>query len=95
MQKQGLKPAGSLCFSQYDQTIQAAVDGQGIALGRSPLVRRLIKQRRLIAPLARRFDSTGAYYLIVAALTAQRPEVKEFVEWMLAQARLERENRGH
>ena len=33
-----LKPAGSLRFTLYDQVIQAAVGGQGVALGRMPLI---------------------------------------------------------
>ena len=32
------KPAGSLRFKLYDQVIQAAVGGQGVALGRVPLI---------------------------------------------------------
>src|SRR5258707_2332346 len=33
-----LAPAGSLRFNHFDQVIQAAVDGQGVALGREPLI---------------------------------------------------------
>ena len=33
-----LKPAGSLRFTLYDQVIQAAVGGQGVALGRLPMI---------------------------------------------------------
>ena len=94
MQLQGLKPAGSLRFSQYDQTIQAAIDGQGVALGTTPLVRQLIKQGRLIAPLARKFDSSRAYYLVLSAAAAGRPEVKDFAAWLLRQAKQEPRNRG-
>jgi DNA-binding transcriptional LysR family regulator len=91
---QGLKPAGSLRFSQYDQTIQAAIDGQGVALGTTPLVRQLIKQGRLIAPLARKFDSLRAYYLVTSAAAAERPEVKDFAAWLLRRAKQEPRNRG-
>ena len=94
MQLQGLKPAGSLRFSQYDQTIQAAIDGQGVALGTTPLVRQLIKQGRLIAPLARKFDSLRAYYLVTSAAAAERPEVKDFAAWLLRRAKQEPRNRG-
>jgi DNA-binding transcriptional LysR family regulator len=94
MQLQGLKPAGSLRFSQYDQTIQAAIDGQGVALGTTPLVRQLIKQGRLIAPLASRFDSSRAYYLVISAAAAEWPEVKDFADWLLRQAKQEQRNRG-
>jgi DNA-binding transcriptional LysR family regulator len=94
MQLAGLKPAGSLRFSQYDQTIQAAIDGQGVALGTSPLVRQPIKQGRLIAPLARKFESSRAYYLVISADAAGRPEVKDFAGWLLRQAKRESRNRS-
>ena len=89
MQLPGVKPAGSLRFSQYDQVIRAAIDGQGVALGTSPLVRQLIRQRKLVAPLEKKFESTRAYYLVVSADAAGRPEVKEFAAWLLRQAKRE------
>ena len=94
MQLPGLKPAGSLRFSQYDQTIQAAIDGQGVALGTSPLVRQLIKQGRLIAPLAKKFESSRAYFLVTSSAAAERPEVKEFAAWLIRQAAQEARYRG-
>jgi len=90
MQLQALKPAGSLRFSQYDQTIQAAIDGQGIALGTSPLVRQLIRQGKLVAPLAKKFESLRAYYLLTSADAAARPEVTAFTRWLLQQAKQDR-----
>lgn len=94
MQLAGLKPAGSLRFSQYDQTIQAAIDGQGVALGTSPLVRQLIRQGRLIAPLEKKFESSRAYYLVISADAAGRPEVKDFAAWLVRQAKQEGGSRG-
>lgn len=94
MQLPGLKPVGSLRFSQYDQAIHAAIDGQGVALGTSPLVRQLIKQGRLIAPLEKKFESSRAYYLVISADAANRPEVKDFADWLLRQAKQESRHRG-
>jgi len=94
MQLPGLKPAGALRFSQYDQTIHAAIDGQGVALGTSPLVRQLIKQGKLIAPLAKRFESSRAYYLITSADAAEQPQVKDFANWLMRQAKQESRQGG-
>lgn len=94
MQLAGLKPAGSLRFSQNDQAIRAAIDGQGVALGTSPLVRQLIRQGKLIAPLEKKFESARAYYLVVSADAAKRPEVREFADWVMGQAKQESHNRG-
>ena len=49
-----LKPAGVLHFSSYDQLIQAAVAGQGVALGRVPLIDRLLKARQAGRAVRRR-----------------------------------------
>lgn len=95
MQLPGLKPAGTLRFSQYDQVIHAAIDGQGVALGTSPLVRQLIKQGRLIAPLAKKFDSSRAYFLVISPDAAGRPEVRDFAAWIIRQAKQEARYRGN
>jgi DNA-binding transcriptional LysR family regulator len=56
MQMQPVKGAGALRFSHYDQMIRAAIDGQGVALGRVPLVEELIRVGALATPLkARRY----------------------------------------
>jgi LysR family glycine cleavage system transcriptional activator len=82
-----LKPAGSLRFTLYDQVIQAAVGGQGVALGRLPLIAGLLREGRLVAPFARKFDSARGYYALVAPHARERPDVRAFVDWLLAQAR--------
>jgi len=94
MQLPGLKAAGSLRFSQYDQAIRAAIDGQGVALGTSPLVRQLVREGKLIAPLEKKFESSRAYYLVISADATNRPEVKDFAGWLLRLAKQERRHRG-
>lgn len=91
MKLRHLKAAGSLRFSHYDQLIQAAVDGQGVALGVGPLVRRHLQQGRLVAPFEQRFASPRGYYLVVSPRSESRPEVRDFVAWLLHAARLEAE----
>src|SRR5687768_10275975 len=51
-----LRPAGNLTFTGYDQIIPAAIAGHGIALGRSPLVRKMITSGELVAPFKRSAD---------------------------------------
>jgi LysR family glycine cleavage system transcriptional activator len=93
MQLPGLKPVGSLRFSQYDQAIQAAIYAQGVALGTSPLVRQLIRQGKLIAPLAKKFESSRAYYLVISPNATGRQEVSDFAGWLRRQAKLESRRR--
>ncbi|MBQ1762349.1 MAG: transcriptional regulator GcvA [Aquincola sp.] len=83
---QGLGQAGlasALRFSHYDQMIQAAVDGQGVALGRHPLVDRLLAQGRLVAPIHQPPTSSGTYYLVVNTDTQANPDAELFVAWLL------------
>ncbi len=64
MKVESLQPASVLHFSQYDQMIQAAVNGQGVALGRLPLVNGLLEQRKLVAPFNKSVVSPRSYYLL-------------------------------
>ena len=81
------RPKAVLQFNQYDQLIRAAEDGRGIALGRGPLVEKLIAARRLkpLGGTPRRIASRA--YFLVRPQRAPRPEVERFAEWLLSEAR--------
>ncbi|HML07934.1 MAG TPA: transcriptional regulator GcvA [Xanthobacteraceae bacterium] len=81
-----LKFAGALHFSQYEQMIQAAISGQGVALGRQPLVNELIKSGALVAPFKQTLVGSRAYFIIESQLSAGKPHVREFAQWLLAEA---------
>lgn len=81
-----LKPAGNLRFSLYDQLIQAARQGQGIALGRLPLLAELLERRELVAPFPKRFDSQRGYYALVAPHAQGNADVLAFVEFLRGEA---------
>jgi DNA-binding transcriptional LysR family regulator len=78
MQLHGLKPAGSLQFNQYDQLLNAALEGQGVALAVSALVQRHLRQGRLVALFGKRFATPRGYYLVIGRFAAQRPDVVAF-----------------
>lgn len=90
-----LKPAGSVRFSHYDQMIQAAVRGEGVALGRLPLMSQQIEDGTLVAPFekargrGRGTVSTRAYFIVAPPAARGRPEVQHFMDWLLAEARAE------
>jgi DNA-binding transcriptional LysR family regulator len=81
-----LEPADSLRFNHYDQTIGAALGGQGVALGRRPLVKKLLADGVLVAPFPLGSVTDRAYFIVRTALTSGRPEVNHFVEWLIAEA---------
>lgn len=80
------EPAATLVFSDYDDVIRAAMDGQGVALGRRPLIDGLLKARRLVAPLRGALTSPRAFFLLVARQSSADAGVQAFREWILAEA---------
>jgi len=83
----GLKPAASVRFDNYEQMIQAAVGGQGVGMGIGRLVSGLMASGQLVAPFCASTIGTRAYFVIRSALTGDRPQVRAFVDWLLAEAR--------
>ena len=76
---------GILRFNQYDQVIQAALGGQGIALGRLELIAPMIDDRRLVVLDADSGErSTYSYWLIQAE--GSRREVRSVVDWIVSES---------
>lgn len=82
------KPRSILRFNQYDQVIQAALAGQGIALGKLELIQSLIADGRLVPIVAPRFRRESPYaYWLVQANVHPREEVRRVAAWVQAEAR--------
>jgi DNA-binding transcriptional LysR family regulator len=75
------EPAGTLRFNQYDHLIQAAIDGQGLALGRYPLMKQYLENGSLVAPFEGRSRTCRAYFLIEARKKVRGAE--HLVEWLI------------
>jgi len=83
------EPGGKLHFSHYDQLIQAALDGHGVALGRHPLLRRLLRERKLVAPFKNKVASSRAYYVVESPAARPKPQVREFADWLVEETHAE------
>lgn len=83
----GLEPAAILTFTHYDAAVAAAVAGQGVVLGRRPLVDALLRKRMLVAPFKGSTASARGYALVVEPAAGRKPAVKALVQWLLDQAR--------
>ncbi len=83
----GLRPAATLSFSNYDEAITAALAGQGVALGRRPLIDHLLKGRKLVAPFKGTVASPRGYFLMIEPTARARPAVQALEHWILEQAR--------
>lgn len=83
----GLKPRAVLRFNHYDQVIQAAVAGQGVALGRLELLGPLLADGRLqvLGNKQRQLPDEQAYWLVTAG-GERRDEVRQVADWIRAEA---------
>jgi DNA-binding transcriptional LysR family regulator len=75
-------PSGTLSFDQYDQVIQAAIHGQGVALGRMTIASQPIREKKLVVLFGRQQQIARGFHAVCAKGARQRPEVREFVEWL-------------
>jgi LysR family glycine cleavage system transcriptional activator len=82
-----IKPKGVLRYNQYDQAIRAALEGQGIALGRIALIEPLLSQGRLVAVGGADADHARGYaYWLVQADSTPRDDVQVVLDWIKAEA---------
>lgn len=65
--------------------IQAAIDAQGVAFGPVALLQDDLATQRLVAPFELTMDDL-AYYIIYPPGALQKPKVKTFRDWLLAEA---------
>lgn len=82
-----VEAAALLTFSNYDSTVAAAVSGQGVLMGRRPIIDRLLRQKVLVAPFKGAWASARGYALVMSAAAAKRPAAQALCAWLLAQAR--------
>lgn len=76
-------------LTDYNVVLQAALRGEGLALGRLSLVGELIAKGQLVAPFATVARSTkAAYWLVRPAERALSDPAAIFAEWISAEVRL-------
>ncbi len=81
------RPARTLSFSQYDSVIAAAVAGQGVAIGRLPIINEYLADGRLVAPFAPAQASTKAYMIVESSRITTNPAARAFIEWLVSETR--------
>ncbi|TWA77409.1 LysR family glycine cleavage system transcriptional activator/LysR family transcriptional regulator of beta-lactamase [Azospirillum brasilense] len=85
-----LDGAGSLSFSESVMVIQAAMAGQGIALGRPSLVLEALEAGRLVCPFGPAVHCGDRYVLTAPAEGRGRGVLRAFRHWLLAEAAADR-----
>lgn len=77
------RPKAYLHFNQYDQVIQAALEGHGVALGRVALLQPMLKDGRLVAQRDATMGVSDYAYWLIHSSAAPRSEVRIFSEWIM------------
>lgn len=73
-------------FNDANLALQAAMDGQGVALGRLVLAADALRCGRLIRPFDVVLPNDYSYWLVHPPIALQRPDAAVFREWLLSQA---------
>lgn len=64
-------------------SLQGALDGLGVAMGRRAVVDRDLKELRLVAPFNHQLHSSFGYFLVIPPERAALPHVGIFRDWLL------------
>jgi LysR family glycine cleavage system transcriptional activator len=70
-------------FSQGEMVIEAAIEGQGIALGASVMVAGAIESGRLVQPFETRLPVRLSFHLITTRQKWGNPKISAFRQWIL------------
>ncbi len=80
---EGVDPRQGPFFTDSALVIQAAVEGQGVALARGALAAGDIAAGRLVKPFDIALPTEYAYYVLTPKATANRPKIAAFRAWLL------------
>jgi LysR family transcriptional regulator, glycine cleavage system transcriptional activator len=73
-------------LNQASMAIDAAVDGQGVALARTALAAWDLIGGRLVRPFDLAMPASYAYWIVCSKAVAKLPKIVAFSEWLLAEA---------
>ena len=74
---------GEAVFQLQLTSMAAAIEGGGLAIGRTPLVDRELERGTLVRPFALKVSSSSSYYLVSAIAKAKLKHVEAFRKWAL------------
>ena len=75
--------SNDLTFDSYQLVLQAALQGQGVALGWAPLIDGLASDGRLAVMDGWAMDSDRGYHLVVPQGRMPHPALQQFCRWLL------------
>lgn len=72
-----------LVFDQSFMAVEAAREGLGVALGRTPLVEADIAAGRLVVPFDMKLPADAGFYVVSPEETADMPTIALFRKWLI------------
>ena len=78
-----VRPEKGVIIDDTNVLIQAAIDGQGIALGSSAFIQELLDSGKLIKPFDIELVNEYAYYVVCPQSHLNNPAVQAFKDWLL------------
>ncbi len=75
-----------ITFDLILMTVQAAIDGIGVAMGRTSYVQDDIAKARLVVPFEIALPADAGFYLVSPETRAESPKLKAFRRWVVATA---------
>lgn len=76
----------ALTFDMSFMTIQAAIDGLGVAMGQTSYVQDDIESGRLVVPFDMVMPADAGFYFVSPEATASAPKLAAFRRWLIAAA---------
>jgi LysR family glycine cleavage system transcriptional activator len=80
-------PARIRSFAQSNMVVQSAIQGDGIAMGRSPMVMDALRDGRLVQPFSQTAQSPLNYWLVYPDDQRRARKIMLFLDWILTEAR--------
>jgi LysR family transcriptional regulator, glycine cleavage system transcriptional activator len=80
------EPARGPVLNRASMVIDAAIDGQGIALARTTLAASDLINGRLVRPFSEELRLSKTYWIICPKVTTTLPKIVTFRDWLLAEA---------
>jgi LysR family glycine cleavage system transcriptional activator len=76
-----------ITFDLVLMTVQAAIDGIGVAMGRTSYVQDDIAKGRLVVPFKIALPADAGFYLVSPEGAAEPPKLRAFRQWLVASAK--------
>ncbi|HUC16559.1 MAG TPA: transcriptional regulator GcvA [Acetobacteraceae bacterium] len=83
---EGVDASRGPIFSHSSMVVQAAIRGEGVALGRTSLIEEELASGQLVRLFDLRLKAELAYYIVYPPRSLERPKVRAFRDWLLAEA---------